>query len=329
MAERVLVTGGSGYLAGSCIARLLQDGYSVRTTVRSPRRARDLQQLDVVVADLTSDAGWATAVRDCDYVLHVAAPLPIAKPRHDDELVVPARDGALRVLNAARDGGVRRVVMTSSTAAISCGHGSRQAPFTEADWTDETNRADTSAYKRAKTIAERAAWAWLVREGGSLELVTVCPSVILGPVSGGDFAASLEVVKRLLDGSMPALPRLGYPIVDVRDVADLHLRAMIAPHAAGQRYLGGGDWYWTHEIAALLRARVPELTSRMPKRTAPDWLVRLRAWVDPVARDRLFDLGKYRPVSSARAKQELGWSPRPNDMTIVETARSLRAHQII
>ncbi len=329
----VLVTGGTGYIAGFCIARLIQDGVRVRTTARSLKRAPDLQAtfrgIEVIEADLMADAGWAKATEGCTHVLHVASPLPLQNPKNDDELVRPARDGALRVLNAARDAGVRRVVMTSSTAAVAYGHGSRTTPWTEQDWSSPDDRTDSSAYERSKMIAERAAWDWLAKEGGGLELVTVCPGAVLGPLMGKDYSASLDIVKKLLDGSLPGLPRFGWPLVDVRDIADLHVRAMHAPAAAGERYIGGSEFFWMADIAAMLRAGDPGLGKRVPKRTLPDWLIRLSALFDPVVRDRLFELGKQRPVTSEKARRELGWLPRPVAETVRDTAESLRTAGIV
>jgi nucleoside-diphosphate-sugar epimerase len=265
----------------------------------------------------------------CDYVLHVASPIPSRNPKDDDELIRPARDGALRVLAAARDAGVRRVVMTASTAAVAYGHGGRTTPFTEADWSDPANRADSSAYERSKTIAERAAWDWLAREGGGLELVTINPGAVLGPVLGSDFSASILIVQRLLDGSLPGLPQFGWPLVDVRDIADLHARAMLSPAAAGQRYIAAGPFFWMRDIARVLRERIPAGARKVPRRTLPNWLVRLSATFDPVVRDRLFELGKLRPVSADKAKRELGWVPRPNEDAIVDTAESLFAQGLV
>lgn len=336
----VLVTGGSGYIAGFCIARLIAEGWNVRTTVRSLSRQDEVRQtlskistpgdkLTFVAADLNADGGWAEAVAGCDFVQHVASPLPSRNPRDDEELVRPARDGALRVLAAARQAGVKRVVMTASTAAIAYGHGSRTTPFTEADWSDETNRADTSAYERSKTIAERAAWAWIKEHGGGLELTTINPGAVLGPVLGRDYSASIDIVKKLLDGSLPGLPRFGWPLVDVRDIADLHYRAMLEPRAAGERFLGAGDFYWMSDIARALKTRLPTLARRVPTRRLPDWLLRVLAMFDPVVRERLFELGKERPVSAAKAKTMLGWAPRSNDDAIVATAESLVAEGLV
>jgi dihydroflavonol-4-reductase len=322
-----LVTGGSGYIAGYCIAQLLNEGWRVRTTVRNLGRAEEVRAsigkiaanagaIEFAAADLNSDAGWANAVARADFVLHVASPVPAVDPKTDDELVRPARDGTLRVLKASRDAGVRRVVMTSSMAAIAYGRGERAEPFTEADWTDETNRNDTSAYERSKTIAERAAWAWQKAEGGTLELVTVNPALVLGPVLGSDFSASLDAIKKLLDGSVPALPRFGFSLVDVRDIAQLHLLAMTS--AAGQRFLGSADFYWMKDMAKILKQGLGEKARKVPSIAIPEFLVRLFAVFDPVVRTQLFNLGKRRLVSSDKARRELGWTTRPVPETIVD-----------
>ncbi len=336
----VLVTGGSGYVAGFCIAHLLQNGWRVRATLRAPQREREVREaigslvdpggrLGFAVADLGSDAGWKEAAAGCTYVQHVASPLPAGAPKHDDELVRPARDGALRVLGAARDAGVRRVVMTSSTASVSYGFGSLAAPRTEADWSDETNLADTSAYERSKTIAERAAWSFMQREGGALELTVVNPGAVVGPLLGRDFSASIDIVKKMLDGSVPGIPRFGWPLVDVRDVADLHYRAMLAPQAAGQRYIGAGRFLWMSDVAAILRQRVPARAGKVPSLRLPNWVVRVSSLFDPAVRRALFELDKARPVSSDKAKRDLGWSPRPAEESIVATAESLIALGIV
>lgn len=338
--ERVLVTGGSGYIAGFCIAQLLREGTQVSTTVRTSSREADLRaavgrlvraddKLKVVVADLNADGGWEDACSDCSGVLHVASPIPSRSPKNDDDLIRPARNGALRVLKAARDAGVGRVVMTSSTAAVAYGRGGRSQPFTEVDWSDPGDRTDSSAYERSKMIAERAAWDWHSREAGALELVTVCPGAVLGPVLGGDFSASIDIVKRLIDGSLPGLPHFGWPLADVRDIADLHVRALRAPDAAGQRFIGAGPFYWMEDIARVLRERIPEVAGKVPGRRLPSWLVRLSSVFDPVVRGRLFELDKERPVSAEKAKRELGWVPRSNDEAIIDTARGLLAEGIV
>ncbi len=334
--DRVLVTGGSGYIASFCIAQLLREGASVVTTVRSRDREADVRRaiatlvdagdrLDVRVADLNADGGWREACAGCSGVLHVASPIPSETPKDDDELVRPARDGALRVLKAARDAGVRRVVMTSSTAAVCYGHGGRSKPFTENDWSDPKDRTDSSAYERSKMIAERAAWDWREREGGALELVTICPGAVIGPVLGPDFSASVEIVRSLLRTSLPGFPRFGWPLVDVRDIADLHVRALRSPHAAGQRFIGAGAFYWLQDVGRALRERTPDLAGRVPTRNLPGLLVRLSAMRNPALRARIYELNKLRSVSAEKATRELGWTPRANDDSIADTARSLSA----
>jgi dihydroflavonol-4-reductase len=332
----VLVTGGSGYIAGYCIARLLADGWRVRTTVRSLARVEEVRAtigaiapgaagIEFAAADLNAGAGWAEAAAGASYVLHVASPVPKIDPKNDDELVRPARDGALRVLKAARDAGVKRVVMTSSISAIIYGRGAREAPFTEADWTDETNLEDTGPYDRSKTIAERAAWAWLKAEGGALELTTVNPALVLGPVLGADFSPSLEAVKKLIDGSSPAVPRFGFSLVDVRDIAALQALAMTSPAAAGERFIGSGDFYWMKDMARILKEGLGDKARKVPTLSAPDFIVRAIAIFDPVVRARLFELGKHRVVSSEKARRVLGWTTRPAAESILDAAKSLQA----
>ncbi len=332
----VLVSGGSGYIAGFCIRQLLEEGWTVRTTVRSLKREADVRatlggaaldpgRLSFFVADLMADSGWAAAVSGADYVLHVASPIPTENPKSDDELVRPAREGTLRVLKAARDAGVKRVVVTSSTAAICYGHGSRARPYTEAEWSNATNLSDTSAYERSKTLAERAAWDFIKAEGGALEMATVNPGAVLGPVLGKDYSASIEIVKKLLDGSVPGCPRMGWPLVDARDIADLHVRAMTNPAAAGQRFLGAGDFLWMQDIGAALKEQRPALAKKVPSRNLPNWLVRIAAMFDATLRARLFELGKERRVDASKAKTLLGWTQRPVGTSIADCADSLLA----
>ena len=251
-------------------------------------------------------------------------PVLATDPKNDDVLVRPARDGALRALKAARDAGVERVVMTSSISAIIYGRGAREKPFTEVDWTDETNRRDTSPYDRAKTIAERAAWAWLAAEGGGLELVAVNPGLVLGPVLGADFSASVEVVKKLLDGSIPALPRFGFNVVDVRDIARLHVLAMTTPQAVGDRFIGSGDFYWMSDVA---RSEERASATRRRRFRRSPFPTSWRGW----RRCSIRSCGdgctswKKRPVFSEKARRMLGWTPRPVEETVLDAARSLQA----
>jgi nucleoside-diphosphate-sugar epimerase len=330
--ESVLVTGGSGFIGSYCILDLLRAGYRVRTTVRSPEReatvrellgAESAEALSFVTADLMADAGWGDAVSGCDFVLHVASPFPLGPPKHEDDLIVPAREGALRVLAAARDAQVRRVVMTSSFAAIGYGTPPADRPFSEEDWTNPDGDG-VSAYAKSKTLAERAAWDFIAREGAGLELSVVNPVGVFGPVLGSDFSTSIELVKRLLDGAIPGIPRVAYGIVDVRDVADLHVRAMTEPAAAGERFLAvAGEFMSVAEIAALLRERLGADARKVPTRMLPNWLVRLVSRFDSSVRQIVPELGQVKQASNAKAKRVLGWDPRSNDEAIVASAESL------
>jgi nucleoside-diphosphate-sugar epimerase len=313
----VLVTGGSGYVGMQLVTSLLQAGSPVRATVRAANREEDLRaavrrggaddgDLEVVVAELTDDAGWAAAAANCEEVHHVATPFPPIQPDDPDELIVSAREGTLRVLRAARDAGARRVVLTSSFAAV----GYTPKPggeYTEADWTDP-DTPGLPAYPRSKTIAERAAWDFVEREGGDTELVVVNPTFILGPTLSTQLVSSLRLVEMMLNGKMPVVPRQRFGLADVRDVADLHIRAMAAPEAGGKRFLALADGPTISylRVAQILRERLGPLAERVPTEEAP---------------------GEEPPpltIHNDRARQELGWRPRPAETTIVETAENLR-----
>jgi len=333
--ELVLVTGGSGFIGAHCILQLLEKGYRVRTTVRSLRREPDVRAmlklggaepgdaLTFAEADLTSDAGWAEAVEGCAYVHHVASPFPPAAPKHEDELIIPAREGALRVLRAARDAGVKRVVLTSSFAAIGYGHGSYAGrPYTEEDWSNPDG--DMSAYAKSKTLAERTAWDFIAQEGDGLELSVVNPVAVLGPVLAKDYSTSIQMVQRLMDGSVPGCPRLYFGIVDVRDVADLHMRAMTDPAAKGERFLAiAGEFMSMLDIARVLRTGLGEVAARVPTRELPDWLVRFFGLFDPTIAAITPELGKVKHASGEKARRLLGWSPRSNEDAVIATAESL------
>jgi nucleoside-diphosphate-sugar epimerase len=331
----VLVTGGSGFIGSHCILQLLAAGHEVRTTVRNLAREADMRallrqggaeagdRLRLFAADLTGDEGWREAVSGCEFVLHVASPFPSTVPKDENELIVPAREGALRVLRASRDAGVKRVVLTSSFAAVGYGHAPQTAPFNESDWTDP-NGSDVMPYTKSKTLAERAAWDFIEREGGRLELAVVNPVGVFGPVLGADYATSILFVQRMMDGALPGLPRMSFGAVDVRDVADLHLRAMTHPAAKGERFLAvAGDFLWIVEIARILKARMGEAARRVPTRQLPDWLVRLAALRDPAVKQIVPELGKWKNATSEKARRVLGWSPRTREDAIVATAESL------
>jgi dihydroflavonol-4-reductase len=337
----VLVTGGTGFLGGWCIASLLDRGYRVRTTIRDLAREGDVRAavaaagagghddaLTVLSADLATDAGWPEAVAGCAYVLHVASPFPPSQPRDPDELIVPARDGALRVLRAALDAGAERMVLTSSVAAVRNGGPPRNgSAYTEEDWTDGDNTSLTP-YTRSKTIAERAAWD-LVRDAGATErLAVVNPGAIIGPALSDDRSFSLELIERLMKGAMPALPRLGFSLVDVRDVASLELLAMTSSDAGGKRLIATDQFMWMVEIADVLRGRLGDEAAKVPTRVAPNLLIKAVSVFDSSIRSFTGDLGKRIEFSSERAR-DLGWTPRAVDDSIVDTARSLQQHGIV
>lgn len=328
--ELVLVTGGSGFVGAHCILQLLQQGYRVRTTVRSLAREADLRamlkvggadpgpSLSFIAADLNADAGWREAVAGCDFVLHVASP---NAPKHEHELIGPARDGTLRVLRAARDAGVRRVVLTSSFGTMCYGPPRSGRPFSEADWTDPDGKIN--AYVKSKTLAELAAWDFIASQGGALELAAINPGAIFGPALGPDYSVSAGIIKRLMDRSMPSCPRLSYGIVDVRDVADLHLRAMTMAAAKGERFIAiAGASMSIQDIALLLKARMGEAAARVPTRVAPDWLLRLVALFDPAVAQIVPSLGKAKPGTNEKARRLLGWSPRSSEEAVLATAES-------
>ncbi len=331
---KVLVTGASGYIAGFIIQQLVAEGWTVRGTIRNlgradaVRKTLGLPDLELVAVDLTSDTGWAEAVAGMDHVQHIASPIPSAEPKDPEELIRPAREGALRALKFAHAAGVKRLVMTSSMAAIAYGHPDPRPVFTEKHWTN-ADSLDAYAYIKSKTHAERAARDWMAANGAGMEFVTINPAAVLGPVLGSDFSTSLEVIKKLMDGSLPGLPRLGFGVVDVRDVADLHVRAMTAPNMDGERFIASGKFLWMRDIAEILKLRLGARAKKVPTRGLPDFLLKLSALFDPTVRMVTPELGKVRECSSAHAKAVFGWVPRPEEETIVDTANSLLAHGLV
>lgn len=337
---QVLVTGGSGFVGSRVILQLLGAGYRVRTTVRTSERQAGVRELlsegghepgealSFAVADLTSDEGWLEAADGTDFVLHVASPFPGGAPQDENELIAPAREGTLRVLRASRDAGVERVVMTSSFATIGYSPKTDGTPYSEEDWTDPNG--NVGAYVKSKTLAERAAWDFVAEEGGKLELSVVNPVGIFGPVLGSDYSSSIQIVRRMLDGEVRGTPRLSFGVVDVRDVAELHLRAMTNPSAVGQRFLAAaGDTLTMHEMALMLRKNLGERASRVPSRELPDWAVRVGSWFSPTLRPMVPELGRTKKITNQKARRVLGWEPRSNEEAIVATARSLIENRLL
>lgn len=339
--QRVLVTGGSGFIAGHCILQLLDQDHLVRTTVRSLDKEAVVRavladagmvhgdRLSFVAADLLSNDGWADAVADIDVVLHVASPVQPGQVANEDDLIVPARDGTLRVLRAARDAGVKRVVLTSAFHAVSWGHPPRDHVFTEDDWTI-LDGPGVDAYGKSKTLAERAAWDFMAVEGGALELATMLPVAVMGPVMGTDISGANHIVQRMLDGAMPGFPDLFIPIVDVRDVAAAHILAMTNPAAAGERFLlSNGRALPMKEIGAIIKAALGAAARRVPRRSIPNPVLRTLALLNAEVRPIVPDLGHAKRTSNEKARDMLDWTPREPREAIVAAAESMVAKGLL
>ncbi|MEM9669569.1 MAG: aldehyde reductase [Pseudomonadota bacterium] len=339
--ETVLVTGATGFIASHTVLALLKKGYNVRGTARSAASAPKLTEtlsayagepvnIEIFEADLMKDDGWAEAVEGCTYVHHIASPIPSNLPKDANELIIPARDGALRALKASKAAGVKRVVLTSSVAAIAYGWGdARPNPLTEEHWTNPDNHKDNTVYTRSKVIAERAAWDYVNGEGKGLELATINPVAVLGPVMSGDFSTSIEIVTQLMSGKIPAVPRVGFQIVDVRDVADLHVKAMEVPEAAGERFIAADEFYWFARLGEELAEAYPAYAKRIPSRGLPNGLVRFAAMFNPVLKQILPELGKQRNASNEKARTLLDWTPIPAFEAAKASADSLIKHGVI
>jgi nucleoside-diphosphate-sugar epimerase len=338
---KVLVTGASGFIAKHCIAELLRNNFSVRGTLRDMGRAdavrtsiaragADASGVEFVSADLLSDNGWQQAMQGCTYVLHVASPFPLQEPRNPEDLIRPAREGVLRVLKAATQAGIKRVVMTSSVVAITMPW--PEAPqghvFTEADWTNP-KRPDITSYIVSKTLAERAAWDYVKSEPRAPELAAVNPAIVLGPATDTDISSSHEVIKLMAKGAYPAAPKVGFPVSDVRDVAATHVLAMTTPAAAGKRFLTASGFLRLIELGRLVADTLPDLKDEVPGRELPDWLVRLVALFDKRLQAVIPDLGHPRPVSNAQAQSVLGQTFRSAPEAGKSAALSLRELGVI
>jgi len=333
MDELVLVTGGTGFIAQHCIVALINAGYRVRTTVRSLSREAEVranlkaggvelgERLSFIAADLNSDDGWAEAAAGCAYAFHGASPTPSGSYASEEEWIKPAVDGNLRVLRASRDSGVKRVVLTSAFGAIGAGHKPLARPFVETDWTDLTG--NVAPYQKSKTLAERASWDFIANEGRGLELASVNPTMVLGPALGPDYSHSVRTIREMLEGQ-PGYPKIKTCVVDVRDVAELHLRAMTDPAANGERFLAtSGEGLWLAEIAKLLKERMSMAASRVSTRVLPNILVRSMALANPAMKGLVPLLGAKLDASGEKAERLLGWTPRSREEAIVASAESL------
>jgi dihydroflavonol-4-reductase len=337
MGERVLVTGGSGYIAGWCVTELLTRGYDVRATVRDPSKeqavtdavpaaAKAAGRLAFVTADLTTDDGWPAALDGAGYVLHVASPLGLSSPASPGALIAAAHDGTLRVLRAAVAAGVKRVVMTSAANAASPSSYATEGVTDETLWTDPSDPS-LIPYRRSKTLAERAAWDFMDSHPGPTELATVLPGAVFGPILTTGNIGSVGIIRRMLSGRMRGVPRIGFEIVDVRDLADIHLRAMTSPEAPGQRFLATGEFTWMRDMARVLHDGLGDKGQQVPTRQIPDFAVRLAArYRDPSLREITPALGRRNRHSTEKARRLLGWHPRPAAQTVLDCARSLIEH---
>ena len=332
--KKVLLTGVTGFLGSHTTIQLLNKGYEVTGTLRDISRSdeikkvisthtKQIDQLKLAEADLMDEGIWSDLAQEMDYILHIASPFPRELPKHEDELIIPAKKGTLNILKAAAKNNVKRVVLTSSSGAIVYGKEKtkRNGVFNENDWTDITNKKDSTPYFRSKTIAEKAAWDFVKEHGNGLELTTICPGAILGPVLEKDFGTSANIVIKTMDGSSPAIPKLGFDIVDVRSVADLHIRAIETPKAAGERFVGSAGFLSFKEVAEILRSKYPD--KKIPKATLPNFAVRLFSNLDKTLKPILIDLGVERRVDNTKAKQMLGWDPIPNEEAVLSCAESV------
>lgn len=330
---KVLVTGATGFIASHTILALINKGYDVRGTARSASKAEQLNatlskyagkpvEIELVSADLTKDEGWAEAMEGVTYLQHLASPIPSNLPKDPNELIIPAKEGALRALKAAKAAGVKRAVMTSSMASIAYGWGdSRPSVLDETHWSNPDNLKDNTAYTRSKAIAEKAAWDYVQGEGAGLELATINPVAVLGPAMSADVSASLELVTQPMLNKVPAFPKLTFGIVDVRDVAHAHVAAMEKPEAAGERFLVGDKILSFTQIGEILREAYPD--RKLPKGELPSWLVRMLTLVNPTLKQIVPELEKERSFSNEKSKQILGIDYIPAKEAVLASTNSL------
>lgn len=331
----ILVTGGTGFLGAHCILQLLQQGYKVKTTIRTSGKKdkvlnmltnggiQNFENLSFIEADLTRDKNWDIAVENCRYVLHVASPIHLNLPKHEDEMIRPAVEGTLRILKAAKKANVSRVVMTSNFGAVGYSSKNTDDVITEKNWTDPHEKG-LSAYNKSKVMAERVAWEFMKNNDGPMELSVVNPVGIFGPALDKDLSSGFDLLKRIIDGTMKAIPNLVLGIVDVRDTADLHIRAMTNPKAAGERFLALSDGTLSlPQIASLLREKMPAVSDKISKKVLPNWQVKLAALFNENAKAIAPMLGINRNASNEKAKTILDWKPGTKEDAILETVKSM------
>jgi dihydroflavonol-4-reductase len=342
MTQTILLTGASGYIAKHIALKLLNAGYTVRGTVRDLKRADEVrdalrphltdpasldQRLSFVALDLDKDAGWTEAMTGVDVLMHTASPFPLAQPQNEDDLIRPAVDGTLRALRAAKAAGTRRVVLTSSVVAIEGSDGPKGKPaFDETDWTDVSHKIATPYYK-SKTLAEKAAWDFVRTDMPTMQLTTINPVLVLGPPLDRHFGTSIQVVERILRAKDPMLPRVGFSIVDVRDIAEMHLRALTHPGAIGERFIGAEGFYWFSDIARTIKDAFPD--RKTVTRVAPDLLIRLLGFFDKQVRTIIPVLGRHETVTSAKAQKVLGMHFIPARQSVIDSAAFLIDNRIV
>ncbi len=337
---RVLLTGVTGFLGSHTTIQLLEKDYKVIGTLRDMKRADQIRhviakQTDKIAhltfeeADLTDKHIWHELTKGVDYVQHIASPFPRKIPKNENDLTIPARDGVLHVLEASSANKVKRVVITSSVASIIYGKekSKREGLFNESQWTNPENKKDSTPYHRSKTIAEKAAWDFIKSDKSGLELSVVCPGAILGPVLERDFGTSANIVIKLMDGSSPALPDIGFDVVDVRSVADLQVRAMEHPRAVNERFIATSQYMKFKEIADVLRGAFPN--KKIPKMVAPNFMIRIFANFDKTLKPILVDLGVTRKVDNTLARELLNWKPIPTSEAITSCAKSVIDLQLV
>jgi dihydroflavonol-4-reductase len=331
--EKVLVTGASGFIAEHCIIELLKKGYSVKGSLRTMGREQEVRdavktetddaKLEFCKLDLLDDDGWEEAMRDCDYLMHVASPFVIEDPKDENELIKPAKEGTLRALNAAKKAGIKRVVLTSSVAAVNSHMMSGTSDHTT--WTD-INSKYVTPYQKSKTIAEKAAWDFYNNQDNSnkMEMAVINPGGVMGPQLGNDLGgASTQIVSQLISGKFPMIPALSFPFIDVRDVAILHLKAMTTPEADGKRFIAAhSEPTWMYQVAEVLSAAGYE---KIKLKKAPSFMLKLIGLFDNKTKSLVPMLDKYVPCDNSQTVKILNWEPMPWEQAFIEHAKSIEA----